>query len=146
MHHIIYVSTATRLLDPAELQQLLREARLRNARYHVTGILLYHEGRITQILEGDEAAVRYLYERIERDPRHRGVVKLADEPLPHRRFAQWHMAYWETEPDELAYAAGYIPLQHWQLPPGRFSEDDVLRLEALLYFVTNRDEEQPLAS
>ncbi|GAB2966716.1 hypothetical protein GCM10027048_41590 [Hymenobacter coalescens] len=139
MHQIIYVSTATQALATAELQQLLRQARLRNARYHVTGILLYHEGRITQILEGEEAAVHFLYEQIELDPRHHGVVKLADEPIPHRRFAQWHMAFWEHEIDELAYAAGYIPLQAWALPPGRFSDEDVLRLEALRYFVLPDD-------
>jgi hypothetical protein len=144
MHQIIYVSTATREFTLPELRALLREARLRNARYHITGILLYHQGRITQILEGSEAAVRYLYERISQDPRHHGVVKLADEPVPARRFAQWHMAFWEDEPDELAYAAGYIPLQAWALPPGRFSEEDVLRLEALRYFV-HPDAEAPAA-
>lgn len=142
MHHLIYVSTATHPFTTAELRNLLRQCRLRNARHHVTGILLYDQGRITQILEGEEAAVRYLYEHIAQDPRHHGLVKLADEPIPHRRFMQWHMAFWEDEPDELDYAAGYIPLQHWELPPGRFSEEDVLRIEALRYFVRPWDEDQ----
>lgn len=143
MHHIIYVSTATHPFSLAELRDLLRRSRLRNARHHITGILLYDQGRIAQVLEGEEAAVRYLYEQIARDPRHQGVVTLADEAIPHRRFAQWHMAFWEDEADELAYAAGYIPLQQWQLPPGRFGEDDVLRLEALRYFIRPWDDAAP---
>lgn len=140
MHQIIYVSTATRSFTTAELRELLRRARLRNARHHLTGILLYHEGRITQLIEGEEAPVRYLYQKIAADPRHCGVVKLADEPVAHRRFAQWHMSFWEEEADELAYAAGFIPLQAWTPPPGRFSEEDVLRLEALRYFVRPEDD------
>ncbi|RAK65078.1 hypothetical protein DLM85_16165 [Hymenobacter edaphi] len=143
MHQIIYVSTATRPFTTPELRELLRHSRLRNARHHVTGILLYDGGRITQILEGEEAAVRYLYGQIAKDLRHHGVITLADEAIPHRRFAQWHMAFWEEETDELAYAAGYIPLQQWELPPGRFSEEDVLRLEALRYFVRPWDDEAP---
>ncbi|OON69611.1 BLUF domain-containing protein [Hymenobacter sp. CRA2] len=136
MHRIIYVSTATEPFITDKLRQLLHQSRLKNARYHVTGVLLYHEGRIMQVLEGAEAPVRYLYELIAQDPRHAGVIKIADEPVAARSFAQWHMSYWEQEPDELAYAAGYIPLQEWLLPEGRFSEADQLLLEALRAFVT----------
>ncbi|KAA9338160.1 BLUF domain-containing protein [Hymenobacter busanensis] len=135
MHHIIYVSTATEDFTPAQLQALLHHNRQRNARYHVTGILLYHEGRIMQLLEGDEAPVRYLYQQIAQDARHTGVVKLADEAIASRSFAQWHMAYWEVEAQDFAYAAGYIPLQEWAPPPGRFGPEDALRLEVLRAFV-----------
>ncbi|GAA4374626.1 BLUF domain-containing protein [Hymenobacter koreensis] len=135
MHHLIYVSTAAQPLSAEELQAILLHARHKNARYHITGVMLYHEGRIMQLLEGEEAAVRYLYAQIEQDPRHVGVVKLADEAIPARNFAQWHMAYWEVTATDFAYAAGYIPLQEWAPPPGRLSEQDTLLLEALRAFV-----------
>lgn len=135
MHQIIYVSAATQPFSVTELRELLRQSRLLYARHHVTGILLYHEGRITHLLEGEEAPVRYLYEQLAADARHAGLIKIADEPIAERRFAQWHMAFWETEPDELAWAAGFIPLQDWTLPPGRFTPEDELLLEVLRSYV-----------
>src|ERR1035441_9756895 len=70
---LIYSSEATPGLAAAELEEMLAESRIRNQVYGITGVLLFVEGAFLQILEGEKDDVLGLMERIERDPRHRGV-------------------------------------------------------------------------
>ena len=49
-HEIVYVSSATRPFQEAELQDLLLKARENNARLGVTGMLLYIGGNFMQLL------------------------------------------------------------------------------------------------
>lgn len=90
---IVYVSAATRLLDDAELEGLLRGAREHNARQGITGILLYGDGNFMQLLEGPAEAVDALYASIRRDPRHHMVTTVLEERGRAREFAEWSMAY-----------------------------------------------------
>ena len=92
-HSIVYVSTAIANLSEAALLQLLRRARCANQRAGITGVLMHGGGQFMQVLEGCPAAVRCLYARIEADPRHSRLEKLADGPLPRREFAGWHMSF-----------------------------------------------------
>ena len=69
------------------LLELLAVARRNNPRAGVTGQLLYKDGNFMQLIEGDEAAVRALFARIERDPRHGGVIVLLDHVVPEREFS-----------------------------------------------------------
>ena len=90
---VIYTSAATRLLDDAELEGLLRGAREHNAQQGITGILLYGDGNFMQLLEGPEEAVAGLYARIRRDPRHHMVTTILEERGRGREFSEWSMAY-----------------------------------------------------
>lgn len=92
-HSIVYVSTVTASLSEVALLRLLRRARCANQRAGITGALMYGGGQFLQVLEGCPAAVRRLYARIEADPRHSRLEKLADGPLPRREFADWHMSF-----------------------------------------------------
>ena len=91
LHHLIYSSTANINLTEAELQRLLYHWRINNVDLGITGLLLYSEGHILQVLEGDANLVHRLYASIAADPRHRSVVKLADGPVPTRAFVGWSM-------------------------------------------------------
>ena len=91
MHHLVYFSTASVLLTEEELHQQVAQWREKNARLDVTGVLLYSEGNILQVLEGAAATVQPLFAAIAADVRHRGVTKLADGPVPGRAFANWSM-------------------------------------------------------
>ena len=86
LHHLIYQSTAQLAFTDDDLRALLEKARAFNSAHRISGVLLYHEGQFVQVLEGDEAVLRPLYDRIRRDARHTHVVKLADAPLPQRNF------------------------------------------------------------
>ena len=91
LHHLIYSSTANINLTEAELHRLLDHWRIKNTQLDITGLLLYSEGHILQVLEGDADVVYSLYATIAANPRHRSLVKLADGPVANRAFADWSM-------------------------------------------------------
>ena len=90
---IVYISTATRGLNAEELEELLDVSRRNNQRDGITGMLLYVEGNFMQAIEGAHDRIADLYKRLELDPRHHNITKLVDEPIAHRQFAQWLMAF-----------------------------------------------------
>jgi len=90
-HHLIYSSTANINLTEAELQRLLDHWRIKNTQLGITGLLLYSEGHILQVLEGDADVVYSLYATIAANPHHRSLVKLADGPVANRVFTDWSM-------------------------------------------------------
>jgi len=108
MHHIIYLSWATTPFSDSQLQELLAISRTRNARLGVTGILFYGNERFVQVLEGEEAAVRTLYERIRRDPRHGNIQTYVDKPIAERAFAKWGMAFEPVAPQLFERLVGYL--------------------------------------
>ena len=93
LFHLVYVSSAARLMNDAELVELLRQCRDNNARRDVTGMLLYKDGNFIQALEGPERAVTELHARIARDPRHRQMITLLQEPTSERDFTGWSMGF-----------------------------------------------------
>ena len=80
------------LTDP-ELVDLLVECRSRNADRGITGLLLYRQGRVLQMLEGDELVVRNLYDRIRMDVRHEHVTNVWAGTASGRRFPDWSMGF-----------------------------------------------------
>jgi len=97
---IAYASRATASFDHARLVDLLTESRANNSRDGITGMLVYSEPDFIQILEGPDAAVRALLERIGRDPRHTDVRVLLDEQVTERKYATWSMGYEPTVPGD----------------------------------------------
>lgn len=108
MHHIIYLSCAVAPLTSAQLQALLTLARRRNTELAITGVLFYANERFLQVLEGEEDAVRALYELIKRDPRHSSIIAYADKPITQRSFTEWAMAFQPSSPQQAAELAGYL--------------------------------------
>lgn len=104
---LVYCSSATRPFDEHELAQLLAVSRARNSARAITGMLLYRRGEFVQILEGPRPDVEELMEEIGRDPRHRDVRVLIEEPLHERRFEEWTMGYQSLVAAEPEMAAGY---------------------------------------
>lgn len=97
---IAYASRATASFDHARLVDLLTESRANNSRDGITGMLVYSEPDFIQILEGPDAAVRALLERIGRDPRHTDVRVLLDEQVTERKYATWSMGYEPSIPGD----------------------------------------------
>ena len=90
---VVYVSTATAPMPPHELQTLLRQARVRNAVDHVTGMLLYRNGNFIQAIEGPAPAIDGLMGRLRRDPRHRNLITIVREAFRRRAFMDWSMGF-----------------------------------------------------
>lgn len=93
IYQILYRSQATAQLSNSQLLELLQRARRANAEQQITGLLLYSEGQFVQLLEGPPAAVKNLYARIARDPRHNRVELVREALVPARQFAEWSMDF-----------------------------------------------------
>lgn len=104
--HLAYSSAATRALEPRDLLDLLAVARKKNEEQGITGMLLYINESFFQVLEGDEAVLHPLYEKIHRDDRHTNVIKLIEEPIEKRAFAKWSMGYANVTRSELSKIRG----------------------------------------
>lgn len=104
--HLIYSSAATRQIHDDEIIKLLENARAKNARLGITGMLLFQNGSFFQILEGSPEAVDQLYHEIEQDDRHTKEVIIIREPIPKRSFGEWTMGYSKISPQELNEIVG----------------------------------------
>ena len=76
----------------AELGEIFSAARSNNKKAEITGALLLHGEWFVQALEGEESAVRALYERIYRDGRHERISLVEEVTTPERVFGRWSMA------------------------------------------------------
>lgn len=81
MRYIIsYVSTADPNLSPEGVKDLFENATDYNNSQNITGILLYSENNFFQLLEGEEYKLKKLYSKIEKDPRHKNLIKFLEKP------------------------------------------------------------------
>jgi hypothetical protein len=134
MHHIIYMSYARAPFTSAQLHQLLLLARRRNTELAITGILLYGNERFMQVLEGEEAVVRDLYELIRQDPRHQHVIAYADKPIPARSFTEWAMAFEPNSPQQALGMAGYVGATTMTVDLSSFLPTDAKTFDVLRAF------------
>jgi hypothetical protein len=93
---IAYVSSATRRLSEAELEDLLLQARTFNREIEVTGVLLHHDGSFFQYFEGPDDAVAQVYERIRQSRLHHTIFELCRGPITQCAFANWQMGFAQT--------------------------------------------------
>ena len=112
LYHLVYQSTATTALGEAELRTILTQSRAWNTQHELTGLLLYCEGSIIQVLEGPEAEVRYIFTRISKDFRHVHLMKLSDGYIQQRSFNQWSMGFKVVNSEEFSYLKGYVAPNH----------------------------------
>lgn len=95
---LVYVSAVDEDCSRDELRSIARHAKRANQAAGVTGLLLECRGEFIQVLEGSEAAVRALYEKIRQDPRHSRVTLAATTRKPRRAFPDWSMGCFFLDP------------------------------------------------
>ncbi len=93
VYQVMYISASTGELSDHELKELLDQSRRSNAASGITGILLYCEGSIIQLLEGEKDKVEDLYHKIRNDPRHTRCIRLLGEYREKRDFPNWSMGF-----------------------------------------------------
>ena len=93
IYTLVYISFAPGGLEESELSEILEVSRRKNQERNITGLLLYAEGNIIQILEGDQEKVEALYENISKDERHERITRLFAMHSESRMFSEWSMAY-----------------------------------------------------
>ena len=95
--HLLYTSQSTSEISVPLMQTILKAARTHNEPDGITGFLVARDGYFLQLLEGDEDKVRACLKRIERDPRHAGLVVHGEVRSPQRLMPAWSMAHVEWE-------------------------------------------------
>lgn len=90
---ILYVSTAVHTPKAQEIRHLVKKARVRNAEAGITGILLHHDKSFMQYIEGYEEPLDRIYQIIKDDKLHKSISVIIHEPIEHREFPEWSMAY-----------------------------------------------------
>lgn len=123
MIHLIYASSASRLMSGDELVELLRQARAKNEKLHVTGMLLYQGGNFLQVLEGEEETVTELYEVIRSDPRHYDVTPILKRPVTERIFPDWEMGFSNLDGMDLSQLPGYTDFLQNPITPEYFAKN-----------------------
>ena len=93
LSHVLYLSSATQLFSQHELAELLTVSRRNNKRDGVTGVMLYDDGTIIQVIEGPTSAVEATWKRISRDPRHKNIIVLTKGPISHCVFDGWDLGF-----------------------------------------------------
>jgi hypothetical protein len=131
LFQIVYVSTALQPFGRAELVKLLRQSVPRNMQAGITGMLLYKDGCFMQVLEGEEAAVKALFTKIGRDPRHHHVFSLIQEPIQQRYFPNSSMSFQDLNAAELRDLPGYSEFQDASLD-GELLARDIPKAKRLL--------------
>ncbi|WDE03170.1 BLUF domain-containing protein [Thalassomonas viridans] len=137
MIHLIYISSATSWPSEQDLTELLEQARARNIRQNITGMLLYGNATYMQVLKGEEKDVHEIYSAIKIDPRNNGVVTLVEEEIAERDFPGWSMGFRNLtacSPEELP---GFSDIFHRGFDKEAVIKNDGVAKKLLMNFATN---------
>ncbi|TFW14607.1 BLUF domain-containing protein [Brevundimonas intermedia] len=113
LFRIVYVSEATGSVGSGlmPLIDIIGVSEQNNRRDHLTGVLMRHDGRFLQVLEGARADLNRVMARLSRDRRHENLRIVSDQSVPERLFPNWAMARLETTPEAEAFMASDL-MQH----------------------------------
>ena len=90
---ISYISTASQHATESVVNDLLAFVEHENNLKKVYGILIYADGTFFQIIEGEEAIIKPLFNKILKDPRHHHVIKLLEKPSSKISFSKYHSSF-----------------------------------------------------
>ena len=120
-----------------DLAELLVQARSRNERNAVTGMLLYKDGRFIQLLEGHEEQVQQSFERICKDERHTAVELLWLRYAQYRDFPDWTMGFVNADELDPSTLTGYSSFLERDLRYEKFIQNSTEVHEMLQAFKEN---------
>lgn len=133
LFYLIYVSSAVRPFTDTALTDLLAQAREKNSKLEITGMLLYKDGNFMQVLEGEETTVRQLYATILNDPRHHKLVLLDTGNLAERRFSDWSMGFRNLNDKAIQSIPGFSQFMNQSLTAAEFMANPGKYWELLMF-------------
>lgn len=92
IYALAYTSRSSSDVENTDLEEILVDGSAHNRIAGVTGVLLYDGTTFLQYLEGPEAGVVSIFERIKRSKRHADIRVLTSAEVPERYFWNWSMA------------------------------------------------------
>jgi len=97
---ILYCSVLSPFQPPRIVGEIVAQARARNARHDITGLLVFDGIRFCQHLEGPPDAMEALITRITQDPRHTEVRVLYRGTRIERRYQRFDLGFAQSEDAE----------------------------------------------
>ena len=92
LKRITYMSKFSYAIPREELDQIATLASVNNKKYGITGVLFTIGDSFYQMIEGEEKSLDELYNRIEKDTRHKDIVCIRTEKnVNTRHFPNWSM-------------------------------------------------------
>ena len=91
MHFIAYISQYTGDDIKTDLNDIYQTSSKNNRNVGISGVLLFYEDRFLQALEGRRSDLENLMAKIQKDPRHKNVVRIIDKSIDERTFEDWNM-------------------------------------------------------
>ena len=129
---IVYISSAVQPFSDVDLTALLKQSRAKNAALEITGILLYKDGDVMQLLEGPDEAVKKVAQTIYADRRHRGIIQLLERKISKREFPDWSMEFQNLGTSKVRQLAEFMQEQSATLTSETEHLSPILRLLARL--------------
>ncbi len=134
---LVYFSTSVGLFQKEDITYILQKSRHNNAKANITGLLLYLNGSIIQVLEGEKEAIETLYARIAKDQRHTHVVCVLNRPINQRLFARWSMAYETLTESQFTDVEEVVALNKWKEAATQ-TYDSIILKTLKAFYDTNR--------
>lgn len=104
IRQLLYISSSSTPAIGDNLSTILLQSRRNNPPSGLTGLLWTDGKRFLQLLEGGYDHLQQTFDRIQNDPRHRGIVVLCDRAIAERSFGYWSMALMGDSDERIAGA------------------------------------------
>lgn len=96
---LVYISRSTFVPEKLtggiqpNIARILLKSRANNEKNGLVGVLYFGDNNFFQCLEGEQAAVETLYEKLLLDPRHKDLKTIVKKPIDELSFTNWSMKY-----------------------------------------------------
>ncbi|EZQ06715.1 BLUF domain-containing protein [Acinetobacter sp. Ver3] len=124
----VSTADASRLL--IDVREILTEARHFNFEHQISGALYYADGHYFQCLEGDQATLDILLQKLHKDNRHHQIRLFQRKNIEKKQFQEWSMKFvGRQSPVKQAL----IDMGFSQFTPTQFTQDQA---DYLIRFLT----------
>ena len=94
---LTYVSEPAQSMSFLGLMRLLYHSYSNNQALGITGALIYEDNKFGQVIEGPEKDIEALWQKIQKDGRHKNVRLIESKPISERSFSKWTMVFQGSE-------------------------------------------------
>jgi len=127
---IIYISRSTfkstdsiNKIEP-NVVRILSKSRINNRKNGLVGVMYFGDGAFFQCLEGDEESINILFDKIEKDPRHKDIKLISRKYISELSFPNWAMKYalFDKKMGKYLKDNGYQTFDPYAFVPGMTEE------------------------
>lgn len=94
---LTYVSEPAQKMSFLGLMRLLYHSYANNQALGITGALIYENNKFGQVIEGSEKDIEALWQKIQKDNRHKNVRLTEKKLISERSFIKWTMVFQGNE-------------------------------------------------